>query len=179
MATIAKGATASPPTEGAAAIPSPSASIAPQVEESAFVRQGEFRLFKWIAAFTLASVVGGFGLLYQKMANLEVALERLRTDILREMHREHEKIRTEMHLEHGKIRAEMHLEHGNIRADMHREHEKIRTEMNSEHKQMNSEHKEIRDAMNHQHTEQQNKITAVLERITRLETSGRGRDDAQ
>ena len=33
--------------------------------------------------------------------------------------------------------------------------------------------------MNHQHTEQQNKITAVLERITRLETSGRGRDDAQ
>lgn len=41
-----------------------------------FVRQGEFRLFKWVAAFAVASMLGGFGVLYQMTGDLQVSVER-------------------------------------------------------------------------------------------------------
>lgn len=42
----------------------------------AFVRQDEFRLFKWVAAFAMASLVGGIGVLYQMTSELHVSVER-------------------------------------------------------------------------------------------------------
>lgn len=42
----------------------------------AFVRQDEFRLFKWVAAFAMASLVGGIGVLYQMTSELRVSVER-------------------------------------------------------------------------------------------------------
>ena len=184
MATIANSSTASSHEERATASPAASganAPVFPHAEESAFVRQGEFRLFKWIAAFTLASVVGGFGLLYQRMTDLEVGLERLRTDILREMHREHEKIRDEMQREHTSIRNEMHRELKSIRNEMQREHASIHNEMQREHKEirdeMQREHESIRDEMKHQHAEQRNETTATLARVALLETQGHSAPD--
>ena len=41
-----------------------------------FVRQGEFRLFKWVAAFAVASMLGGFGVLHQQAGELHVGMER-------------------------------------------------------------------------------------------------------
>ena len=41
-----------------------------------FVRQGEFRLFKWVAAFAVASMLGSFGVLYQVTGELRVSVER-------------------------------------------------------------------------------------------------------
>ena len=42
----------------------------------AFVRQDEFRLFKWVAAFAMASLLGGIGVLYQMTSELRVSVER-------------------------------------------------------------------------------------------------------
>ena len=42
----------------------------------AFVRQDEFRLFKWVAAFAMASLLGGNGVLYQMTSELRVSVER-------------------------------------------------------------------------------------------------------
>ena len=42
----------------------------------AFVRQDEFRLFKWVAAFAMASLLGGIGVLYQMTSELSVSVER-------------------------------------------------------------------------------------------------------
>ena len=42
----------------------------------AFVRQDEFRLFKWVAAFAMVSLLGGIGVLYQMTSDLSVSVER-------------------------------------------------------------------------------------------------------
>lgn len=42
----------------------------------AFVRQDEFRLFKWVVAFAMASLLGGIGVLYQMTSDLSVSVER-------------------------------------------------------------------------------------------------------
>ena len=53
-----------------------------------FVHKDEFRLFKWIGGLALASILGGFGFLYQGLADLRVAVDRqhgeLRSDIDRQ-----------------------------------------------------------------------------------------------
>ena len=50
-----------------------------------FVRKDEFRLFKWFFGLTLAAILSGFGLLYQEIAELRVAMERQHSDLRAEM----------------------------------------------------------------------------------------------
>ena len=50
-----------------------------------FVRKDEFRLFKWFFGLTLAAILSGFGLLYQEIAELRVAMERQYSDLRAEM----------------------------------------------------------------------------------------------
>lgn len=49
------------------------------------VRRSEFRMLKWQAMFALAAVLGGLGLLYEEIGDIRVAMERLRTDLVREI----------------------------------------------------------------------------------------------
>lgn len=72
-----------------------------------FVRQGKFRLFKWLGTFALATVFGGFALLYEQTSDVRVAMERLHAEVLREMHVLHESIREDMHAQHAAIRSEI------------------------------------------------------------------------
>ena len=50
-----------------------------------YVGIGEFRLFKWLSTFILATVVAGFGFLYEQVSDLRVGMERLHGDLLQEM----------------------------------------------------------------------------------------------
>ena len=82
--------------------------------EADVVTGSEFRLFKWLGTFALATVMAGFGLLYQQVSDLRVGLERLHTDVLGEIHG----LRSEMHAGFASIREEMHTEHESIREDI-------------------------------------------------------------
>jgi len=90
-----------------------------------YVTASEFRLFKWLGIFALAAVLGGFGLLYEQVGDVRVAMERLQTDLLTEIHT----LRGEMHAGFASIRQEMHAEHASIRQEMHAEHASIREDI--------------------------------------------------
>ena len=90
-----------------------------------FVTASEFRLFKWLGTFALAAVLGGFGLLYEQVGDVRVAMERLQTDLLKEIHA----LRGEMHTEFASVRQEMHDGFASIRQEMHAEHASIREDI--------------------------------------------------
>ena len=134
------------------------ASVAANVEADV-VTGSEFRLFKWLGTFALATVVAGFGLLYQQVSDLRVGMERLHTDVLGEIHG----LRSEMHAGFASIREEMHAEHASIREEMHAEHASIREEMHAE-------HASIREEMRTEHSSTRQDISGVRERVIRVET---------
>ncbi len=74
---------------------------------SEVVTQSEFRRFKWLATFALATVLGGFGLLYQQTTDLRVEMRVLHGELLRELHTQIGGLREEMHKEHTEIRKEI------------------------------------------------------------------------
>ena len=117
------------------------------------VTQSEFRLFKWLATFALATVLGGFGLLYQQTSDLRVEMRVLHTDLLRELHGEIGGLREDMHREIGGLREDMHREIGGLREDMHREIGGLRDEMHKGHAEIHQE------------------IALVRERVARLEAN--------
>ena len=53
-----------------------SCETAPATQGEEFVRQSEFRLFKWVAASFAALTLAGFGVLYEMMSDLQVGMER-------------------------------------------------------------------------------------------------------
>ena len=118
------------------------------------VRQGEFRLFKWLGTFAFATVLGGFGVLYEQTSDLRVAMERLNVDLLREMHAEHTATRDEMHAQFTRIRDDMHAQFTTLREDMYALHNSTREDMHAQHAATRSE------------------IASVRERVVRLETLG-------
>ena len=107
------------------------------------VTQSEFRLFKWLGAFAIATVLGGFGMLYQQTTDLRVEMRVLHSDLLQEMYtqisgvrdeisgvrREISDLREEMHTEIRGLREEMHTQIGGLREEMHKEHTEIRKEI--------------------------------------------------
>ena len=64
--------------------PSRAAPAVASATDAEFVRQNEFRLFKWLAGFALASMLAGFGLLYQQMTDLRLSVEQSRAEMIRE-----------------------------------------------------------------------------------------------
>ena len=48
----------------------------PATQGEEFVRQAEFRLFKWFAASFVALTLAGFGVLYEMMSDLQVGMAR-------------------------------------------------------------------------------------------------------
>ena len=60
------------------------------------VSGSEFRMF------ALASVLGGFGLLYEQIADVRVGMERMHGDLLKEIHA----LREETHTDHVALRNE-------------------------------------------------------------------------
>ena len=71
--------------------------------EANFVTVGEFRLFKWLGTFALATVVGGFGLLYEQVSDVRIGMERLHGELLREM----SGLKDEMQSEFTSVREEI------------------------------------------------------------------------
>ena len=80
-----------------------------------FVYKDEFRLFKWIGGLALASILGGFGFLYQGLADLRVAVER-----------QHGELRSEMERQNGELRSEMERQNSELRSDMNRQFADVR-----------------------------------------------------
>ena len=124
-----------------------------------FVTASEFRLFKWLGTFALAAVLGGFGLLYEQVGDVRVAMERLQTDLLNEIHA----LRGEMHTEFASVRQEMHTEFASVRQEMHTEFASVRQEMHDGfagiRQEMHAETASIRED-----------ISGVRERVARVET---------
>ena len=67
------------------------------------VMASEFRLFKWLGTFALATVVAGFGLLYEQVLDVRIGMERLHGETLREM----SGLRDEMQAEFTSVRREI------------------------------------------------------------------------
>ena len=128
-----------------------------------FVRQDEFRLFKWLGTFALAAVLGAFGMLYEQTSDLRVALEQLHTDLLREIHAQTASIREDMHALHIQTREDMHAMHAQTREDMHAMHTQTREDMHAMHTQ-------TREDMHAQHAAIRSEIARVRERVVRVET---------
>lgn len=83
-----------------------------------FVRKDEFRLFKWLGTFALATVLGGFGLLYEQTSDLRVSMERLHADLSREIHAQHTSLRDEMNAGFTSLREDMHAQFTAVRSDI-------------------------------------------------------------
>ena len=67
------------------------------------VMASEFRLFKWLGTFALATVVAGFGLLYEQVSDVRIGMERLHGETLREM----SGLRDEMQARFTSVRREI------------------------------------------------------------------------
>ena len=64
--------------------------------EPGVVTASEFRLFKWLGTFALATVVGGFALLYEQVSDVRIGMERLHGELLRGMQAEFTSVRREI-----------------------------------------------------------------------------------
>ena len=126
------------------------------------VTQSEFRLFKWLATFALATVLGGFGLLYQQTTDLRVEMRVLHSDLLQELHAQISGVRDEI----SDLREEMHTEIGGLREEMHTQIGGLREEM---HTQIGG----LREEMHKEHTEIRKEIGSVRERVIGLEANQR------
>ena len=131
--------------------------VAPRQND--FVRQDEFRLFKWLGTFALAAVLGGFGLLYEQTSDLRVAMERLHADLLREIHAQTASIREDMHALHTKPARTCTPKLPASRDDMHAQHTQTRHDIAATREDMHAQHAAIRS-----------EIAGVRERVVRLET---------
>ena len=152
-----------------------------------YVRQEEFRLFKWLGSFALVAVLGGFGLLYEQTSDLRVAMERLHADLSQEMHAldadlsqdmhaRHADLSQEMHALHASTREDMHALHASTREDMHAQHTATRSEIAGVRSDMHAELAGIREDMHAQHAAIRSEIAGVRERVVRLETLGGAED---
>ena len=94
-----------------------------------FVHKDEFRLFKWIGGLALASILGGFGFLYQGLADLRVAVERQHGELRSEMEQQNGELRSEMDRQNGELRSEMERQNGELRSDMDRQIGELRSDM--------------------------------------------------
>ena len=94
-----------------------------------FVHKDEFRLFKWIGGLALASILGGFGFLYQGLADLRVAVERQHGELRSEMERQYGELRNDMDRQNGELRSEMERQNGELRSDMDRQIGELRSDM--------------------------------------------------
>ena len=81
------------------------------------VTQNEFRLFKWLGAFALTAVVGGFGFLHQQ---LDRGFEAVRVE-MKGLHTQFGELRQEV----GGLRQEMEAEFAITRSEIHRNREDI------------------------------------------------------
>ena len=122
----------------------------------------EFRLFKWLGAFALTTVVAGFGLLYEQISDVRVGVERLYGEMLREIHG----LRETMQTENASIRSEMEARHTVIKGQMHSEIGSIRKEMAANHaeitERMHAGLASVRKEMAAQHAETTEQIHAGL-----------------
>lgn len=91
------------------------------------VTKDEFRLFKWLGTFALATMVAGFGLLYEQVSDVRVGMERLHGDLQREIHGPRET----MHAENAGIRSEMEAKYAALTEQMHAGFASIREEIST------------------------------------------------
>lgn len=88
---------------------------APATDGEEFVRQAEFRLFKWVAASFAALTLAGFGVLYEMMSDLQVGMERGFRDLQVGTERTLGELRVDMEREFGEVRLGMEREFGEVR----------------------------------------------------------------
>ena len=91
------------------------------------VTRDEFRLFKWLGTFALATVVAGFGLLYEQVSDVRVGMERLHGEMQREIHG----LRETMYVEIASIRSEMEAKHAALTEQMHAGFASMREEISA------------------------------------------------
>ena len=75
-----------------------------------FVHKDEFRLFKWIGGLALASILGGFGFLYQGLADLRVAVDRQHGELRSDMDRQFADVRERLVRVETLVRSESLVE---------------------------------------------------------------------
>lgn len=91
------------------------------------VTKDEFRLFKWLGTFALATVMAGFGLLYEQVSDVRVGMERLHGEMQREIHG----LRETIYVEIASIRSEMEAKHAALTEQMHAGFASMREEISA------------------------------------------------
>ena len=95
--------------------------LAGRSADADLVTASEFRLFKWLGTFALATGVAGFGLLYEQVPDVRVGMERLPGEFLREM----SALREGMHVEVAGLQIEMQLEFASVRRQVSAVRERV------------------------------------------------------
>ena len=85
------------------------------------VTASEFRLFKWLGTFALATVVAGFGLLSEQVSDVRIGMERLHVELLREM----SVLREDMQTEVAGLRDEMQSGFTSVRQEISAVRERV------------------------------------------------------
>ena len=80
---------------------------APATQGDEFVRQSEFRLFKWVAASFAALTFAGFGVLYEMMSDLQVGMERGFRELQVGTERTISELRVSVEREFGEVRERL------------------------------------------------------------------------
>ena len=80
---------------------------APATYGEEFVRQAEFRLFKWVAASFAALTLAGFGVLYEMISDLQVGMERGFRELQVGTERTVGELRVDMEREFGELRERL------------------------------------------------------------------------
>ena len=104
---------------------SPRASAQVDAEDSAasrrseeVVTQNEFRLFKWLGTFAVATVLGALGVLYQQIADIRVEMRDLHTITLREIHTQIGGLREDIDTQIAGVRQEIDTQIAGVREEI-------------------------------------------------------------
>ena len=82
------------------------------------VTQNEFRLFKWLGTFAVATVLGALGVLYQQIADIRVEMRDLHTITLREIHTQIGGLREDIDTQIAGVRQEIDTQIAGVREEI-------------------------------------------------------------
>ena len=122
-----------------------------------FVHKGEYRLFKWVSGLALVAILGGFGFLYQGLADLRVTVERQHGELRSHMDRRFAEVDRQF--------AEVDRRFAELHNEMDRRFAELRNEMDRRFAEMDQRFAEV----DRQFAEVGQRFADIRERLVRVE----------
>ena len=140
-----------------------------------FVHKGEFRLFKWVSGLALVAILGGFGFLYQGLADLRVTVERQHGELRSHMDRRFAEVDrqfAEVDRRFAELHGEMDRQFAELYNEMDRRFAELRNEMDRRFAEMDRRFAEMDQRfaeVDRQFAEVGQRFADIRERLVRVE----------